>query len=328
MNTKIKNILTYFLVLIIMAVSFEFALRIYNSNGRNYDIEMWKYSKYLKRKSSNPLIGIEHIPLKKRILQNTLISINSRGMRDREYALPKPKDAFRIVVLGSSITLGWGVPVEDTYLKLIEKQLEGKAGNKKVEIINTSVGNYNTVREVEAFFEKYTDLSPDMIIISFFINDPQLIDVKDNFILKHSQLAVLLWSKYQQITRTMKLKTDYLHYYKNLYKNDNPGWPKCLAELERLREYCKNKNIPVLMTITPEIHNLKDYPFKEIHEIMKKQAAELNFKFLDFYAVLNNVEAKDIWAMRGDPHPNKEGHKIMAEYLYKYLMDNQPWAKP
>lgn len=325
-NIFFLTIIYFFLTLLVFGC-FEVLLRIYNQSGANYDIEMWKYSKYLKRKATNPILGIEHIPLRECRLQNVWIKTNSFGFRGKEYSIPKPKGVYRIVVLGSSITLGWGVQESDTYVSFVEQWLQGKTGNLKVEFVNTSVGNYNTVREVEAFFSKCLKFEPDMVIVSFFINDPQLIEIKDNFLLKHSQAAVLFWSRYQQLIRGMGIKPDYANYYKNLYNSGNPGWAACINALKKLSIYCRQRKIFLLMTMMPDIHNLQKYPFWQEHDIIKRTVLPLGFTFLDFYDTLKNIDGKSLWAMQGDPHPNKKGHLIIAGSLYDFLMAQKPWER-
>ncbi|MBU1122342.1 MAG: SGNH/GDSL hydrolase family protein [Candidatus Omnitrophica bacterium] len=326
MKKIVVNITVFIFSICFILLVFEGALRFYNSDGKNYDIEMWKYGKYLKRKSQNINIAIEHIPLKKYWLQNVEIAINSAGFRDREYLIPKPKNTYRIIVLGSSITLGWGVSEGETYASLVENRLNGKTGITTVEIINTAVGNYNTIREIETFFDKCLVFEPDMVIISFFINDPEILQIKkSNCLLRNSQLAVLLWSRYHQIIRRIGLKDDYVEHYEKLYSDDYKGWGQCQQAMSKLSVYCKKNNIEVLLTLLPEIHDLQDYPFGHIHRFIKEKAVEFNFSFLDFYDVLKDVEAGRIWAMPGDPHPNKEGHLMITESLYAYLMQNKPW---
>ena len=53
----------------------EGTLRFFNSNGKNYDVEMWKYSKQLKS-SEDVNIGHEHKPNAKAMLQNVEIRTN------------------------------------------------------------------------------------------------------------------------------------------------------------------------------------------------------------------------------------------------------------
>ena len=74
-NVSVKSGAFFSTMLVIISVFIalglaEAALFLKNSNMRNYDIEMWRYSKELKKESENPLLGHEHIPLKEAILQS------------------------------------------------------------------------------------------------------------------------------------------------------------------------------------------------------------------------------------------------------------------
>ncbi|HOW89034.1 MAG TPA: SGNH/GDSL hydrolase family protein [Elusimicrobiales bacterium] len=325
MKKLLLNILVSLLAFAAAAGVLEGALRLYNMNGENYDIEMWKYSRLLKRKSADPAIGIEHIPGREARLQNVDITINSLGLRDREYAVPKPKGVYRIIVLGSSITLGWGVPEDRTFARLTEKALEGRAGPMKVEVINAGIGNYNTQREVRSFLSKYAVLDPDMVVLTFFINDPQTIEIKENPVLRNSQLAVLLWSRYQQGIRAAGIKETYADYYRDLYSEKNPGWPVCVSELDRLAAYCRGRKIRLMLAMIPDIHNLKDYPFLFAHDMVRETAVPMGYSWLDLYDALKNEDAPSLWAMRGDPHPNVKGHELMAGFLAGRLLKDRPW---
>ena len=47
---------------------------------------------------------------------------NSLGFRDYEYSLNK-NSKYRILVLGDSFTFGWGVEIENTWIKVLEKEV-------------------------------------------------------------------------------------------------------------------------------------------------------------------------------------------------------------
>ena len=152
-----KHILTnVFIVISSLLIGFffaEVALRLINSSGNNYDIEMWQYSKKLKKISSNVSLGHEHVKSSNAILQNVEVRTNSLGMRG-----PEPKQVFerRILFLGSSITMGWGVEEGNIFTTIIEKKF--KLDGFEVDILNSGVGNYNTERYIENFFFKFRDI--------------------------------------------------------------------------------------------------------------------------------------------------------------------------
>ena len=87
---------------------------------------------------------------------------------------------YRVMMLGDSTTFGWGVKEEDTAAKFLERKLNADlpAGYNRVEVMNTGVGNYDTVQEVtyyETFGWKY---HPDLVVLVFFINDPEPVPIR------------------------------------------------------------------------------------------------------------------------------------------------------
>ena len=58
--------------------------------------------------------------------QKIPVEINSHGLRGPEVTYEKPTDTFRILNLGDSVTMGWGVRVEDTYGQQLESSLNNQ----------------------------------------------------------------------------------------------------------------------------------------------------------------------------------------------------------
>ncbi len=97
------------------------------------------------------------------------VRINSLGMRDVERPAAKPAGVFRVLVLGDSITLGAGMPLDDTYPKVMERALDRERPG--VEVWNGGVIGYNA-RQEAAWFERHgVELSPDLVVIGFCLND-------------------------------------------------------------------------------------------------------------------------------------------------------------
>lgn len=81
--------------------------------------------------------------------------------------MPKPKGTYRILALGDSFTFGWGVNLEDSWPKILEKLLSKE---QKVEVVNAGIigGAPDTAVEV---CRRYQYLDPDLIIFGFFSTD-------------------------------------------------------------------------------------------------------------------------------------------------------------
>ena len=114
----------------------------------------------------------------KRFLRNAKqikIEINSLGWRDREIPIQKQEGTFRIVVVGDSITFGWGVELEETYVKQLEAILRLKTPDKNYEIINMGIegiGLYDALQILKRYGLKFR---PDLVLLGFYLNDAKSI---------------------------------------------------------------------------------------------------------------------------------------------------------
>lgn len=319
------------ILLVSLAVSillFEGLVRVYNSSGRNYDIEMWKYGTRLKRPAPEPELGIEHIPGASGTFQNTEIKINSLGFRDREYPLEKPAGVYRILVLGSSITFGWGVDQTKVFTELIENRLNSGPEKRRVEVINAGVGNYNTARQIAQFKKIGLKLQPDMVILSYFVNDLEELDPpKANFFVKNFQLAVMIWSKWNYFATKYGLRPNFEELYGALYKPDSAAWQAMEKRIGALAETCRREGIRLVLAMTPDIHDFSHYQFGYVHELVADLARKQGLDYLDFLEPLKDHPASELWNIPGDPHPNAKGHRLMADLLHEFLTGPDGLAK-
>jgi lysophospholipase L1-like esterase len=296
----------------------EVVLRIKNSSMKNYDVEMWRYSKELKHPSPDPVLGHEHNKNEAAVLQSVTIRTNDWGMRGGPVA-PRNPDVRRILVLGASITLGWGVKEEETMTSRLQQMFE--ADGQKVEVLNAGIGNYNAERYVELFFKHLAPLEPTDIVVHYFLRDAEkLEDGEGNFALRNSELALTMWIAGTRLLNKAG-EQSLVDHYKQVYAPAAPGWLAAQDSLKRLSDYARAHNIRIFLAMTPDVHDLKDYQFGWIHETMKKVAAEDGYRFVDLLPAFGSLPPEQVWAMPGDPHPNALGHDLMAKALYPVLRD-------
>ncbi|HEV8674774.1 MAG TPA: SGNH/GDSL hydrolase family protein [Methylomirabilota bacterium] len=94
---------------------------------------------------------------------------NNHGWRDRDRSFDNPSRAFRILVLGDSVTFGPVVSAEAVYTRVLEDRLrrEGYAA----EVINIAYGGWGTDQELEALHLEGTRYRPDLVVLQFTTND-------------------------------------------------------------------------------------------------------------------------------------------------------------
>jgi lysophospholipase L1-like esterase len=308
-------VLFVFSITVAAALS-EGILRLKNNGMKNYDIEMWRYARELKAPSSRPELGHDHIQNTSAVLQSVQIRINEWKLRGGP-VVPRNQVDRRILFLGGSITLGWGVAEEQTITSYVEAALRDKG--ELVDVLNGGVGNYNAERYVQRFFSELEELKPTDIVVQYFLRDAEKLDPSaGNWFLRNSELAVTMWIAANRLLNRSDEKS-LIDHYKQVYSIDQPGFIEMKHQLLQLAAYATANNIRIFLAMTPDVHNLTDYPFGFIHEEMRKIAEADGYTYVDLLPALGKLEPKDIWAMPGDPHPNALGQKLMAEALLPIL---------
>jgi lysophospholipase L1-like esterase len=97
---------------------------------------------------------------------------NSQGLRSlREIREEKEPGVIRILCLGDSYTMGWGVPDESTYPEQLGAALSKRYPGKRFEVINAGFLFSNVLDHIDYFREKGRRFTPDLVVEQFCYND-------------------------------------------------------------------------------------------------------------------------------------------------------------
>lgn len=322
------NVILLVVTLVFSCLAMELALRVVFARSLDFSMEMWKYATQLKRPVADPQLSFVHAPNRSAFLMGAPVSINSHGLRDREYSEVKPPNVYRVMMLGDSTTFGWGVREEDTAAKFLERKLNAHLppGYDKVEVINAGVGNYDTVQEVTYYQTRGRAFHPDLVILVFFINDPEPVPVeKKGLLIDRSYLIAFVTNRFDGILRHMGMRPDWKQYYASLYNDDKPGFQACKKALGSLADSTRRDGAKVLVAILPELHQINgdNYPFKAAHEKIENVLA------LDHASVVELIDGlKDhgpeetLWVTRQDDHPNAKANDLISSQLQQWILAN------
>lgn len=101
---------------------------------------------------------------------------NSHGFRDRDRTTQKPAGTYRIVVLGDSYTEGLQVPLEDTFVALLEEKLNASGLGRYFEVLNLGQSGFGTADALVRYVGVGREYSPDLVILAFCTGN----DVRNN----------------------------------------------------------------------------------------------------------------------------------------------------
>jgi lysophospholipase L1-like esterase len=311
------NLSVFFVTFLIFFAGGEIAVRMYTRTHMLYDIEMTRYAKTLKLPSSNPLIAHVHKPNTSARLMGVDVRINSDGLRDREYPAER-NGKYRIVFLGDSLTLGWGVRQEESFENLMEEEINQRT---PVEIINLGIGNYNTEQETHLFIEKGLPYRPDKVVLFYFINDAEPTPKESHWsFLEHSELISFFWSRARGLISNLARSQNYRDYYASLYDRAAPGWQAAKKSFLLLSQVCRDRGIELQVVLLPELHELRDYPFKMEYAAVSDFLKANGIEHLDLTPFFKDqAETSRLWVAPDDAHPNAAAHRLIAQFSFDFI---------
>jgi hypothetical protein len=298
----------------------EAVVRFGADDGMQFDLEMWKYAKEVKTASDDPLIAHEHAPNRSARLMGVEVTTNAEGLRDRDIPIEPTPGRLRVMMLGDSLTFGWGVSIEDTFSKRIEKLYA--SDGVSAEVINTGVGNWNTVQQVRYFLTKGYQYKPEIVVLNFFVNDAEPVPESrpPSLLMRHCYLCVFVAGRIDTLRRSFKQVSTWDEYYLGLYGDSkSPGWLAARDAMKQLADYCKANGIRLIIASLPELHDVSDYKFDKITSLVRSTAHDLDVQFVDLLPSVQQAPSSSLWVTPPDPHPNSLAHKLMASGIYSAL---------
>jgi lysophospholipase L1-like esterase len=311
--------------LLLVGLFLEVAFRLEFYHSKDFAMEMWKYAVRLKRPVVDPNLSFVHVANSHAFLMGVDVKINSQGLRDYEYPFDKRPGTYRIMMLGDSTTFGWGVPLEYTAAKILERKLNNGSGtrNKRFEVINAGIGNYDTVQEVTYYSTRGQAFHPDLVVLVFFINDPEPVPREERGVLvDRSYLVALGINRFDGVLIRFGWRPAWKEYYASLYDDNKPGFQACKAALKTLANSTRNNHSSLLAALLPELHQINDnsYPFKTEHQKIKDIMAPESVPVIDLIDGLKDHGPENtLWVTPLDDHPNAKANELIASQIQDWI---------
>jgi hypothetical protein len=336
-NRKSREVLAGVLFMVIatlvtLAVG-EVAIRIISSRKNIYNIEMVKYATQLKMRDPQGEVSHVHQASRTARLMGVDVSLNSLGNRGPELAPTPDSTRKRVLVLGSSITMGWGVPFDSTFTTSVERRLNAEhpfGAGTSFEFLNAGIGNYNTVFQHALFKREFPVVTPDMVVLHYFISDAQPRTMgRNSWLLQHSFLAAFLFDRWSLLK--LRFGGEYkglLPFYQGLYADTSSAWKLTQKHVQEMRAATEATGAPFVIVITPDIHDFSPgTPYKAIYDTIETTFRGMGIPTVSSFDALQRTFGSDvskIWIQPDDPHPNAKGHAVMADVFYDFIVSSDP----
>lgn len=292
----------------------------------------WTEMKMVHRPSRIRGLAYELVPNVDTETRGMVIRTNSYGMRGPEPAAEKDSTLVRVAILGDSVTFGVGVDGEVTYPAFLERLLNESSpeGPIHYEVLNFGVSGYSTRDEAVVFRRKALDFDPDVVVIGYVPNDPEIDPVQplhQHFHTpkwwEHSHLARLIAKANEQ--REAQGFTERGDYIRTLHSHPRK-WGSVLSAFDDIAGAAADRGIEVILLIFPQIQwedSWNGYPYEDVHEQVAAAGRERGFHVIPLLPAFRNFPPKELRVSKGNGHPNDVGHYLVATELAARILGDR-----
>jgi lysophospholipase L1-like esterase len=270
------------------------------------------------------------------------VAINSRGLRDEEFAVPKPADTYRILNVGDSIAFGWEVHLEETYGKRLEASLNSRGDGRRYEVINAAIPTWNLEAERNYLLQEALGYEPDLVILDVtIVNDirgpgPEamhqnrrltgwLRDHTYGWPFLATNVRFVLARHYgPEAIAVLNPPTEVTKYYP--LERDHPAWDKVWQPLAEMYQASSERGIPFIVVAFPTAYQLSSLAHPDVpQQVLGERAEAAGIPFIDLLPIYaqvcreagagacegyQNLLFADVWM-----HPNELGHQLAAQEI-------------
>jgi len=245
----------------------------------------------------------------------------SRGYRTPEFAVPKPPDVYRILLFGSSNTMGHGVGDDDAYPRLLERWLnEAVEGPGRIEVVNLSVSGDSPSRRLARMHEEAAALEPDWIWCDATVLDPALEESHLETVARGDAPAPIpphLDYVREALARAGVSPSDPPRVFRSklqrqaesLLKGAYAGWAAFGRQL----------GTPMAVVVIPRADAKVENP--AIVRIMREAIDREGLEALDAGLAFDGLTAEEFRVSPWDKHPSVRGHRAIFEALRDALRE-------
>jgi len=289
----------------------------------NEDPEGWREGDKVIFRARNDFLLREIVPSVSTVLGGAPISSNHLGMRDREYEKIKPANTYRILLLGASNDMGFGVKDDQTYENVAEDLLNKQPPDPHFahyEILNLSVAAYSVLQRLERFEQDGFALQPDAAIFSVAAADTQ-------FLPAHLRKALIAGiqppPEYRDIVEQVirkahvngKMPPAMIERRLQPYVGEVCEWA-----FRRFAQLCAQHGVRPIVIYRPAP---VDFTGSEstIRAELISAAHAAGLEVIDLSSAFDSVTNRNTLMLgKWDDHTTPLGHRLLAEKLYEDLV--------
>jgi lysophospholipase L1-like esterase len=262
---------------------------------------------------------------------NILHVHDKNGMRRTTPFPPKSASQFRIIIVGDSLTYGYGVQEEETYPMQIEAALKTKFN---VEVLNLGVTGCQS-EDILKIVREYTPLlQPDLIIYGVCLNDFLPSGVREykndmaykfplpermkTFLSERTSIGQLVSRVYNSILMEIGLRNDF---WTDILKDFENYQTRFSKDAKTMNNLALSMGLPPIVAMVlnqdPDL-NSKGY---QIAMVAERHLTNAGMTVIPTEELYKKYDKQLMVVSPWEGHPNANAHTIFADFFVVYLQN-------
>jgi hypothetical protein len=250
---------------------------------------------------------------------------NSHGFHTPEVSLEKPKGTYRILLFGSSNTMGYGIDAGEEYPRLLEAWLNQWSGNpfRPVELINLAVAGDSPTRRLARMSKEAKRWNADWLWCDATALDPWL---EDNHIHSVLQRGISIPFPFvaDAVRRSGAKGDDSLEAFRERFRGQSEAmlgtvYAAWSAEAARI-------GVPLSVVVLPRADGKGKST--RIFQLIKSLTERAGLEVLDISNAFDKMEVDEFRISEWDRHPSVRGHQAMFVALRTELLRRGGFPPP
>ncbi|MEE2830647.1 MAG: hypothetical protein VX498_15775 [Myxococcota bacterium] len=261
-----------------------------------------------------------------------VVTTNSLGMRADEPEGEKPAGIRRIIGLGDSFAMGYGVEREDSWLEVIERNLNSRMEESgspvRYETVNAAVPGHDPVFSYQMLYRRAIRFEPDIVVLA--VNDSDVFDLAIRggmdrfdeqgrvtgvgdapfeFLFQHSHLArsIIMLSP-----RTFGHR---LHWNQLTDEEDRTAQQDMANAAASLAQLGKERGFHFLMVAHPHLYAVNGEKTTNSFGALQAELTTLGIHYFDLTPLFRRAAARDgieVYFYPVDGHYTPAGQRLMG----------------
>jgi lysophospholipase L1-like esterase len=258
--------------------------------------------------------------------QGHLHRFNSKLFRGGEWKLNP--DAYRVLVLGDSLTFGYGVGEEQAYPAVIESRL---SKTYRVQVFNLGVSGFQSQDIVQLAHRFIPELKPDLVIYGMCLNDflpsgvveyqrQRFVHLPAGFS-AHTALGTWISKGYDALLMKLGAKEDF---YSDILRREQPWSERFKKDMQTLNTFAKDRGLPPVISLV--LNQLPDHSQAiQLTALAESDMQSAGLTVVPAQPYIREFQGnhEPLYVSRWEAHPNARAHQMFAQLLVSAILENK-----